>query len=155
MLQTDCSGYVAQTPSLIKPVEQESASLDQANLIKKSLSTLKILVEEANAHKVQIFLYVTPHNHHFLDKINLDLYLFFLKSLSDIAPFWNFGFYSDFTVNDCNYYESSHYAPHSAPLIFQAMNSLQNSLIAHRVSSNSIASEIIFIKDNFRAHKNR
>jgi hypothetical protein len=152
-LQKNCKDYVSQTPSLTNPVDEELATTEQSSLISKSLSTLKQLVAEANDRGVKVVLYVTPHHHRFLDKINLNLYADFLEQLAAISTFWNFGFYSDITLNDCNYYESSHYVREVAPKLYRAMIEGDIGSFAHRVSADSVSSEVAWIKTNFAEHR--
>ena len=155
LLNSDCSAYVSQSPSLTNSVKEELPNDEQLTLIRNSLSLLNRIVTEARSNGVKIVLFITPHHRAFLDKINLNLYLQFLNGLSEISSFWNFGFYSQFTMNNCNYYESSHYAPFAAPIIYQVINNFQYPLIGHHVNSFNINKELEFIKLNFLKNREK
>ena len=154
LITRDCPAYVRQSPSLTDPVGEAPALPHQKMLIDESLDTLRQLVAAAANKGVRIELYVTPHHHRFLDKINLDQYKYFLSKLATIAPFWNFGFYSDITLNDCNYYESSHYLREVAPRLYTAMNNGSPASYVHHVTPNGIADELTSIEANFRKYRN-
>lgn len=153
LLEEDCEAYISQTPSLTNPVDEERATAAQSSLITKSLDTLKLLVAEANDRGVRVVLYITPHHHRFLDKINVELYADFLTQLAAISKFWNFGFYSEITLNDCNYYESSHYIRVVASHLYRAMSGENTVAFARRVSADSVASEVEWIRTNFAEHR--
>ena len=155
LLEKNCEAYVSQTPSLTNPVDEERATAAQSSLISRSLAKLKQLVAEANDRGVRVVLYVTPHHHRFLDKINVELYADFLGQLAAVSAFWNFGFYSDITLNDCNYYEASHYVRAVAPHLYRAMSGENSVAFAHRVSADSVGSEVAWIKANFAEHRSK
>ncbi|WP_050479292.1 hypothetical protein [Herbaspirillum rhizosphaerae] len=153
-LASDCKAYVAKEPSFTAPITADAPTSEQRKLIDMSLSDLRKLVHEANDKGVQVRLYVTPHHHKFLDRLNLDEYSYFLTKLAQIAPFWNFGIYSDVTLNDCNYYEPSHYIRSIAPLLFKVMSGKDsNSGLAHYVTADTVASEVSFVRSNFVQHR--
>lgn len=153
LLRRDCGAYVRQSESLTAPVAEEPGSAKQRALIDASLGELKQLAGRARARGVRLELFVTPHHHRFLDRINLADYEYFLGKLAGIAPYWNFGFYSDITLNDCNYYESSHYVRSVAPRLFSAMAKGENTSFARRVGPQDVAGERVFIEKNFAAHR--
>ena len=155
LLDRDCEAYISQTPSLTNPVDEERATGAQSSLITRSLDTLKLLVGEANDRGVRVVLYITPHHHRFLDKINVELYADFLTQLAAISTFWNFGFYSEITLNDCNYYESSHYIRAVAPHLYRAMSGENTVAFARQVSADSVGSEVSWIRANFTEHRSK
>lgn len=153
-LASDCRAYVAKDPWFSAPVAVEAPSAEQRKLIDMSLADLAKLVHEAKERGVQVRLYITPHHHKFLDRLNTDEYAYFLSKLAGIAPFWNFGVYSDITLNDCNYYETSHYVRSIAPRLFNVMSKNDGaSGLAHYVTTETLAAELEFVRSNFAQHR--
>lgn len=153
-LASSCQDYRRSVPSFTEPVASEAVSAEQRKLIDMSMADLQQLVDEAGKKGVQVRLYTTAHHHKFLDRLNLDDYSYFLTKLAHIAPFWNFAVYSDVTLNDCNYYEPSHYIRSVAPQLFTVMAKHDaNSGLAHYVTLDSLDAELAFVHANFISHR--
>ncbi|MBB3212962.1 hypothetical protein FHW67_002250 [Herbaspirillum sp. Sphag1AN] len=153
-IASDCRAYVAKDPNFTAIVAPQSPSIDQRKLIDANLAELEQLIQAAHQYGVDVRLYITPHHHKFLDHINIDDYRYFLTRLAKISPFWNFGIYSDVTMNDCNYYETSHYIRSVAPTLFKVMsNTSKDSGLAHFVTIDSIDQELNFVRLNFAQHR--
>jgi hypothetical protein len=82
-----------------------------------SLASLETFKRECDAHGVRCILFTTPLHHRAMDAVNLRTYAESLERLGRISSFYDFTGYNSVTVDDRNYYESSHYRPHVADLI--------------------------------------
>ena len=155
LIGRDCKAYVEQNDAFRRPVSETPESAKQKKLVDDSLAALAELVRDAQKKQVKVVPYVTPHHHKFLDKINAGEYARFLSGLAEISPYWNFGFYSAITSDDCNYYETSHYIRKVAPLLFSAMSgSAKPPAYARHVTLDNVSAEIDFVATNFRRHRN-
>jgi hypothetical protein len=153
-IDADCKSYVGQRPEFSERVQESRRSPAQERLIDESLGALAELVAEARKRSVEVHAFVTPYNNKFLDKLNLDQYSELLGRLASITPYWNFGFYSPITEDNCNYYETSHYRAKVSPLLFSAMSGRAGKVTYGRyVSAENVSSEIEFLRGNFRAHR--
>jgi hypothetical protein len=153
LIEHDCKAYVEQSEWFSHPVMEAAQSAEQRKLLNDSLRALNELVTEARKKSVRVALFITPHHQKFLDKINVQEYVYFLNKLAEISPYWNFGFYSDITKNDCNYYEPSHYIRKVAPLLFTAMSGNAPKSYARYITPENAAMETSFVKDNFHQHR--
>ena len=154
LLALDCAKYKIGVPDFNTHFNEAAETSQQKMLNKKSIEAIREVVEAAKNKYIEVHIFITPHNHNFLDKINLNEYLDFLRQLSSISPYWNFGFYSNVTTDDCNYYESSHYISHVGELVFKSMRSRGRDYNYGRyVSENNIDAEVVFIKSNFKSNR--
>lgn len=104
-VEADCSQYIKSEPEFnthIKPSMQNKAT-------DKNMKSLELLVDICKKNKISLIVFVTPHNHNYLDNVYESEYYVFLKKLSAVTNYWDFSGYNSVTTNDCNYYESSHY----------------------------------------------
>jgi hypothetical protein len=74
----------------------------------RALKNIKLLCIKNN---IKLFLFTTPHNKNMMDGFIVDDYLRYLKEISNITDFYDFSGYNTITMNNYNYYESSHYRP--------------------------------------------
>jgi hypothetical protein len=154
VIAADCGEYVMQVKDFAAPAQETAQSEGQKQLNTRSLAALAELLAAAKSRGVDTTIFVTPHHHRFLDRINLAEYLKFLNDLAAITPYWNFAFYSSITSNDCNYYEPSHYIAKVAPLLYAAMSKKSASReYAHYVNAENVASELEFVRGNFQSHR--
>ncbi len=82
-----------------------------------NLISLSKIIELCKKNNINLIIFTTPNNHNYLDRVYEDEYYTFLKGLTSVTNFWDFSGYNTVTLNDCNYYESSHYRPKVAKLI--------------------------------------
>lgn len=115
MLIKDPKNYVTHEKSFHRTVDKELVTNSQA--IKQNVKALKNLVALCEYYKIELHVFVTPHNHNMMKEISFQDYISFLSALSDITNYWDFSGYNSITVNDENYYEYSHYRPHVSALI--------------------------------------
>lgn len=150
-LENSCVQYVKDERAFQQIVIAASSTAVRRRLIDDNLSALETLVSAAHEAQVETVVYVTPHNHKFLDAINVDDYLYFLRKLSRVTKFWNFGFYSTVTNDDCLYYEPSHFRSAVGALVYKSMISPDSKFsgFGHNVSEGSIEQELLFVRHNF------
>jgi hypothetical protein len=153
LIAGDCAAHVRQVLAFRLPETEAAPSPAQKKLNEQSLQALAQLVESASQRGTQVTVFVTPHHRRFLDKINADEYVDFLKELARITPYWNFGFYSPLTTDDCNYYEPSHYIAKVAPTLFYAMSGAASGAYVRHVNRYNVREEADFVRNNFRAHR--
>jgi len=76
---------------------------------KENLEVTKELVALCRQQNIHLILFITPHHKGLMDHFVEEDYLTFLKDLSEITPFWDFGGYNSITTNTKNYMDHSHY----------------------------------------------
>lgn len=109
----DCKKFVSQEGSFNQSHKRTIKFLNIENSM-NALSRIKNLADENN---IQLYVFTTPHNNMMMDKFKTKYYLEYLNMISKITDFYDFSGYNTITLNNCNYYESSHYRPKVAPLI--------------------------------------
>ncbi|MDD4915234.1 MAG: hypothetical protein PHW13_09405 [Methylococcales bacterium] len=155
IIDADCEKYVKnqgsfgetyKRPKLIDPV----VSADTL----AAIARYKSLLDKKN---VRLTIFLTPRNHVKLGDIDLNLYEKFLKGLANITDFYNFMYYNELTMNNCNYYESSHYRSKIGKLIADALaeKSDNNSPYYQYVTRSNIETHLAFIKDNFLSNRSQ
>lgn len=77
--------------------------------IEKTVEYLRMIKCLCEKHDTKLYIILTPHNHIMMDTFVLQSYLDFLKSLSEVTDYWDFSGYNSVTINDRNYYETSHF----------------------------------------------
>ena len=83
----------------------------------KSMRALKSIKQLCIKNNIKLYLFTTPHNKNMMDGFIVDDYLRYLKEISNITDFYDFSGYNTITMNNYNYYESSHYRPLVGSLI--------------------------------------
>jgi hypothetical protein len=153
-LRKNCAAYAAGEYTFHEQQKRPPSSSRERDVIDASIGALRTLQQLAAEHQVAVHLYVTPHHAKWLDRINVDDYLYFLDKLAEVGSFWNFGFYSDLTSNNCNYHESSHFRRQLGAFLFKSMQQapLQTTRVAHWVTPASISAELAFTRANFESH---
>jgi len=87
----------------------------------KSVLAVRELLLLGQEYDFSIYVFVTPHNQHYLDDFSWEEFQYFLVSLSEITEFWCFAGYNSITTDDRNFYESSHYRPFVGALVSQRL----------------------------------
>ena len=149
-LALNCNHYTATVSDFTQNRVENKFSHEQNKLNQLSLTAIEKIVKKATERKVAIKVFITPYNHKFLDTINLEQYSDFIYKLSKITEFWNFAFYSDITNNNCNYYETSHYAPNLTNRLFTFLKSpVDNDRNVRYINQQNVADQLKYINTNF------
>ena len=104
--------YIAEEPSF----HERTKRTGYADLT-PSLASLEKFKRQCDAHNVHCILFTTPLHHRMMDTVNPRGYAEFLHGLARISDYYDFMGYNTVTLDDHNYYESSHYRPHVADFI--------------------------------------
>ena len=154
MIDANCTNYFAKEDSFHANVINRNAKLShkQSQNLRKNLETIGEIKKLCQQHGVRVTFYLSPYHRAVLDTINLTGYLEFLSKMVTISPVINFTYYSDQTMDSCNYYESSHYRSALAKETMHSVFSLGNgekSFFGRRVSGGNLALEKKFLIINF------
>lgn len=84
---------------------------------KQNIRALKEIVNITKKNKIKLYVFVTPHNQNMMDRFKKDEYLNYIADMAKVTPFYNFSGYNTITLDNCNYYEYSHYRPHVGKLV--------------------------------------
>lgn len=84
---------------------------------RENLDALRELVALCRQHDINLILFITPYHKVLMDHFEKKEYLLFLRDLSEITPFWDFGGYNSITTDNKNYFDHSHYNPSVSRLI--------------------------------------
>jgi len=99
-------------------------------VLKKRLDGMQNLYDICQENNIDVRVIVSPHNQHYMDKINTDGYLYELERLTRIfGGVWDFSGYNSVTTNDENYHEISHHRTYVARWLVAKIfydNSVQN-----------------------------
>jgi hypothetical protein len=109
----DCKEFIKSEPtfnSIVKPKLKN-------NYTRMNMYALTSIIELCRNNNIKLILFITPHNHNYLDIIYEKKYYQFLQELLTVTDYWDFSGYNSITMNDCNYYDSSHYRPEIGKLI--------------------------------------
>jgi len=82
--------------------------------LEEVLSKINLLCNENN---IELITFITPHRRSVQDAYVIDDYIAFLRTLSKYNNFYDFSGYNSVTIDDHNYYESSHYLSKIGDLI--------------------------------------
>ncbi|MBE0513324.1 hypothetical protein [Sulfurimonas sp.] len=134
--QDDLVGYFIETGIWTRPKKEENIKINPLNFIKNepsfntknlrnvkntqsknNLEALKEIASLSKKHGVNLIIFTTPHNKNMMDTFIIDDYLEFLKTISRVGEFYDFSGYNSITINNMNYYESSHYRENVGRLI--------------------------------------
>lgn len=113
------------------------------------MESIRRIKEFGQNNNLNIVFFTTPHNHKYLDSIDTELFISFINEFSKITPFVNFSFYNKMTLNNCNYYETSHYTNQISLQIFKSLFSTNNDSYSRKISSLNIKEEKKFLIKNF------
>lgn len=113
LVSEDCKSYQKSISSFNKK-RKRNISYTKS---KQNVKALKEIVELSNTNNIKLYVFITPHNQNMMDMFKIDDYLKYIKEISEITPFYNFSGYNSVTLDNCNYYEYSHYRPHVSELI--------------------------------------
>lgn len=153
LLKTDCDGYQSRTGYFKNKNTEIAKSLRQDSINTQTLESISRIKKYAKNKNIDIIFFTAPHNMNYIDKINTEEYISFIRKLANITDFHNFLFYNKLTKNNCNYYETSHYTDDISTEIFNALLVRNNLSHSHFTTSKNVDDEIIFLKNNFK--KNR
>ena len=103
--------------------ESRSSSSINTNkkLINEVLNYIKEIADLCRENNIKLVIFTNPM--HYITYMNsLDNnYLNFLEGLADITDFYNFSSLNDITLDNNNYFETSHYKPETGDLLINIM----------------------------------
>ncbi|MGR8999547.1 MAG: hypothetical protein ACU88J_10940, partial [Gammaproteobacteria bacterium] len=148
-IDTNCGVYKA-SEELFPDGNKSRKKLDTA-LLTETLAAIARIKTLLDKKKVKLTVFLSPFNNHQLDAIEVNDYELFVTQLVKITDFYNFMYYNKITMNDCNYYEASHFRPYIGDLVVRSLAEQRDrqSDIYHYVSKESVNSELEYIKANF------
>jgi hypothetical protein len=112
-IRLNCANFIKSEPTFNINVQPKVKN----TYTKINMIALKSIIELCKKNNINLIIFTTPHNHNYLDIIYEKEYYTFLKELLAITDYWDFSGYNSITMNDCNYYDSSHYRPEIGNLI--------------------------------------
>ncbi len=148
-IDTNCDVYKA-SEELFSDGKKARKKLDTA-LLSETLAAIARIKSLLDKKKVKLTLFLSPFNKHQLDAIELSDYEQFVTQLVKITDFYNFMYYNKITMNDCNYYEASHFRPYIGDLVVRSLAEHPNrdSDLHRYFSRETLVPELEFIKANF------
>ena len=156
--------------ALIFGEETQNAKVFLENQANKDIKTIKNEVKEKNVEGlrelvalcrqlgINLIVFITPHNKFLMDRFVVEDYLFFLRKLSEITPFWDFSGYNSITTSNKNYLDHSHYKSSvgrmMAARIFNDRTVGVPDDFGVWITRENIASHLESLKINFRKYRN-
>jgi hypothetical protein len=113
LLISNCKEYVKNEQSFHKNYKR----IFSAIFIKETIEALKNIQAICKDNNITLYVFTTPINKNMMDTIKVNDYFSFLKAISIVTDFYDFSGYNSITMNNCNYYEYSHYRPLVGKLI--------------------------------------
>ncbi len=102
--------YVRHEHSFQRKNSRRAFVLDDPRSL-NGIAAFERIVKMCRESNVNLIVFTTPHNHIMMDTFNLEQTSWFVQALVQMHPIWYFSGYNSVTVNDLNYFESSHYTP--------------------------------------------
>jgi len=112
-IERNCQKFVDSEPTFQRKAYRTVGLFN----INKILSGLEEIKELCLQNNIKLYVFTTPHHQKMMDSFIVDDYLYFLKEISKITSFYDFSGYNSVTMNNCNYYEISHYRPKISDMI--------------------------------------
>ena len=113
LLNSNCKEYIKNEPTF----HRSNKRVFSAIFVNETIEALKNIVKLSKENNISLYVFTTPYNKNMMDTVKINDYLEFLKSISKVVNFYDFTGYNSITVNNCNYYEHSHYRPLVGKLI--------------------------------------
>lgn len=143
-------------PAVDFGIKQSINRSQEGKFIERNIEALKRIKYLADAHGINLIVFIAPHNHHMVDSFNLEGYFNYLRQIANISPYWDFSGYNSITNNDINYYETSHYRTHVAQLIAaKIFNDTKIEVpndFGHLVTSGNINNHLALLSANITSH---
>ncbi|MGB6020194.1 MAG: hypothetical protein WBF77_11440 [Sulfurimonadaceae bacterium] len=117
-LQSDPDTYIKSVKSFQSPEPKNSYS-KHLRKYPQIIAAFKDINQLCRSNKIELIVFTTPHNRNMMHGVNIVDAMAFVKDLAKIHDIWYFSGYNSITLDDRNYYESSHYRPHIGSLIAQ------------------------------------
>jgi hypothetical protein len=153
LIYNNCDEYQNQTGYFKNVNIKNNKSARQDSINRETINSIMRINKFAIDNNLKVIFYTAPHNKNFIDSINIEEYITFINDLTKVTSFHNFLFYNDLTINNCNYYESSHYTDAISMDLFNALAINDNISYSHYTTTQNLKDEIMFLKSNFK--KNR
>ena len=132
----DITDYFIETGIWTKPLKEEKILKTPEKFVQEEISfntknnrttknaqyennskALKEIVDLCKENNINLIVFTTPHNKNMMDTFIVEDYLEFLKMISKYTKFYDFTGYNSITIENINYYESSHYRQNVGELI--------------------------------------
>ena len=102
--------------------EQEGFWSDYFELrLEECLAEIQELIDLCEEYDIQLYIVTNPLYYKTYARSVENGYLEFLEKLSEITEFYNFSSFSDITMNDRNYYETSHFTAETTKLMMDVV----------------------------------
>lgn len=85
----------------------------------KTIEELKEIIKLCKDNKIDLRLFINPMHHRTYLDLDYEAYFSFLEELVLLAPFYDFSGLNKITLNNYNYYETSHYRPNVGNMIIE------------------------------------
>jgi hypothetical protein len=115
-----------------------------------ALAQIDSIVQFSKRHSINLKLFINPIHHISYTNLNLDQYYYCLRKLAEMTEFYDFSGINSVTINNNNYFETSHYHKAVGNLIIGRLFGLPNPQIpndfGHLVNNTTI-------DDHIKLHK--
>ncbi len=112
-IESNCESYAKNIPSF----QKKNKRVFSNTYIEETIRDLKKIKDLTKNNNINLIVFTTPHNKNMMDTYKVNDYLDFLKRISEVTTFHDFSGYNSITMDNCNYYEFSHYRPKVGKLI--------------------------------------
>lgn len=124
----------------------------------ENVAALKEIKNLCDKNNINLYVFIAPHNYNLMNTIQTVSYFDYLKKISDVVDFWDFSGYNSVTLDNKNYYESSHYRGIVGTLISQRIFNDTTvevpSDFGRFVTKNNIHEHINYLDNQIKAYEN-
>jgi len=151
-LAESCEEYIKSEPTFNTKYNR-TIDYSQRN---KNIEALKRIKKMTDINGISLIVFTTPHNKNMMDKFIIKDYFLFLRDIASITSYYDFSGYNSVTVNNCNYYEFSHYHKEISKLISAKIFNDQSIIIpsdfGHFVNKENIDLHIDMLKHQIESY---
>ncbi len=115
-LQRDPDAYIKSVTSFQSPARKNMYTKNRVKY-PQIIAAFEEIDQLCRSNDIELIVFTTPHNHNMMHGVNTADAMAFLKDLTMVHDIWYFSGYNSITIDDRNYYESSHYRPYIGNLI--------------------------------------
>lgn len=116
---SDTEKYIRETNDFHRNPSRNQ--LPQKETIDKKIAAVAQILKLAEQNHIETTIFIAPHHWSYLDGLNSEGWIYELEKLAALSPIYNFGFYSETTLQNANYYEYSHYRPHVTQKVIERL----------------------------------
>jgi hypothetical protein len=125
------------------------------NRTTKTIDEISEIVKLCKYNNIKLKLFINPMHSTTYLKLDIDEYLTFLKLLVKQNSFYDFSGINQITINNFNYYETSHYRPFIGEMIKSVIFEKANTNFNYLVTLENIDSISKVKKNDFKKTQNR